>query len=106
MQFQFNIYDYAKNFCVNKSKQFDSKSSGSHLSIFRTLCSLDEQFLPREVSVSDFENLQELRFHIYWLALPKLPDKLKWMQQEWDPLFLHHRMQRSALQGQLSRSSP
>lgn len=83
MQFQFNIYDYAKNFCVNKSKQFDSRSSGSHhLSIFRTLCSLDEQFLLREVSVSDFESLQELRFHTHWLALPKLPDKLSWTPPE------------------------
>lgn len=59
MQFQFNIYDYAKNFCVNKSTQFGSRSSGSHLSIFRTLCGLFEQLLQRESSVSDAESLKE-----------------------------------------------
>lgn len=59
MQFQFNIYDYAKNFCVNKSTQFGSRSSGSHLSIFRTLCGLFEQLLRRESSVSDAESLKE-----------------------------------------------
>lgn len=79
MQFQFNIYDYAKNFCVNKSRQFDSRSSGSHLRIFRTLCSLYEQLLLREVSVSDFENLQKLVFHTRWLVLPKLLDILAWL---------------------------
>lgn len=58
MQFQFNIYDYAKIFCVNKSTQFGSRSSGSDLSIFRTLCGLYEQ-LRRESSVSDAESLKE-----------------------------------------------
>lgn len=59
MQFQFNICDYAKNFCVNKSTQFGSRASGSHLSIFRTLCGLYEQLLWRESSVSDDESLKE-----------------------------------------------